>query len=64
MFTIIKLAFDLAFFLLAFSAGIKMNQKWPNAASKITGVWDLVEDMWTWLYSLYKSLHGTTTTTS
>jgi hypothetical protein len=63
-FGLIKDVISLVVFLLVFSGGIKFNEKWPNAASKITGVWDLVEDMFTWLYGIYKSLHPTTTTTA
>lgn len=39
-------------FLLVFSAGIKFNEKWPAAASKVAFVWNAVEAVAKWAYKL------------
>lgn len=59
MFGLLKLVIEFILFLLTFSAGIKFNQKWPNAASYLTGVWNLAEKFAGWAWSLFKATTAT-----
>lgn len=56
MITLFKLAFELFLFLLVFSAGIRFNQKWPNAASYLVWVWTTAETIIKWAFGLLKGL--------
>lgn len=49
-------------FVLVLSLGIKFNEKWPNAASKVAFLLTAVEKVAVWIYGLFKSANPTATT--
>lgn len=42
-------------FVLVLSLGIKFNEKWPNAASKVAYFLTIGENFAKWAYSLFKA---------
>ncbi len=58
MFTLLSDAIDLVVALFIFAAGIRFNQKWPNAGPYLTWVFTAAESMFSWIWTTFSNMTG------